>query len=330
MRVSVPLLCSIGFTCWSCCFGQSTLSLSSASAEPGAPVTLNISLNTAYPGRSSALQWTINAPAGDIASMNTAAGPVAQSAQKSLYCENQTCLLVGINTNALSDGVVATVTLKLSPTATGNLVVELSNAVEALSNGSGGSIQAANGMVSVDAISVAITPVTADVYNAQTLQLAAAVAGSTNSNVTWAMNPQMGTLSNSGLYTAPAVIATTQPVMVTATSVADQTKSATATLTLYPPISVSLSPSTISLQEGQTQEFSANVMDTSNPAVVWSINPAAGSISNGKYTAPHRITEPQSVTITATSAVDSSKSASATITLLPFQLRGPRRFPRKD
>src|SRR5580698_4484371 len=121
MRVSVPLLCSIGFTCWSCCFGQRTLSLSSASAEPGAPVTLNISLNTAYPGRSSALQWTINAPAGDIASMNTAAGPVAQSAQKSLYCENQTCLLVGINTNALSDGVVATVTLNLSPTATGNL-----------------------------------------------------------------------------------------------------------------------------------------------------------------------------------------------------------------
>jgi hypothetical protein len=42
----------------------------------------------------------------------------------------------------------------------------------------------------------------------------------------------MGTISSSGLYTAPALIATQQTVTVVATSVADNTKSASVTLTL--------------------------------------------------------------------------------------------------
>jgi hypothetical protein len=238
--------------------------------------------------------------------------------------------LAGMNSIPLSNGVVATVTLTLSPTATGNLVVQLSNPVEALLDGTGGSITATNGTVSVAAISVAITPTAASLYNTQSLQLNATVAGASSTDVSWMMNPQVGTLSSTGLYTAPATISTTQTVVVTATSVADPTKSDSADVYLLPPIAVTLSPSTISLQPWQTEQFTANVSNGSNTAVSWSLEPMLGTISNGKYTAPRRIRHPQSVTITAISVADPTKTATATITLVPFRVRGPRKFPPRD
>ncbi len=291
---------------------------------------MNISLNTAYPGRSAALQWTLNSPAGDVASYSIAAGPAAASAEKSLQCVNQTCLLAGINTFALSSGVVATVTLTLAPNATGNLVVQLSNPVEALSDGTAGSILAANGIVNVEAISVAIAPASDNLYGAQTLQLSATLTGGTNSNVTWSMNPQVGTLSSTGFYTAPPTISTAQTVVVTATSVADPSKFASADLYLLPPVAVTLSPSTISLEPWQTKQFTVNVTNAPNGAVIWSLNPVLGAISDGKYTAPQRISTPQSLTVTATSAADPTKTATAIITLVPFPLRKPREFPPRN
>jgi hypothetical protein len=250
------------------------------------------------------------------------AGPAAASAQKALYCANQTCLLTGINSNTLSTGVVAIVTLKLSPTATGNLVVELSNPVAALLDGSDGSITTTNGIVNVGAIAVAIKPAAAGLSAAQSLQLSATVAGTTNSNVTWTMNPQVGALSSIGAYTAPAIILTPQIVTVTATSAADPSASDSADIDLLP-VALTVSPSTISLQPWQTTQFTANVINTSNSAVIWSLSPALGSISDGKYSAPRRIRKPESVTVTATSVADSTKSASAVIKLVPFPLRGP-------
>jgi len=306
----------------SCCFGQSVLSLSSASGQPGEPVTLNISFDTTYPGKAAALQWTLNSPSSEVASFNAVAGPAAASAQKSLYCANQTCLLAGINSNTLSTGVVAIVTLNLSPTASGNLVIELSNPVEALVNGSDGSITSTNGIVNVGAIAVAIKPSAGSLSAAQSLQLSATVAGTTNSNVTWTINPQVGALSSSGVYTAPALILTPQIVTVTATSAADPSAADSADVDLLP-VALTVSPSTISLQPWQTTQFTAQVSNTSNSAVVWSISPALGSISDGKYSAPRRIRKPESVTVTATSVADSTKSASAVIKLVPFPLRGP-------
>jgi len=329
MVFSARFLCAVGLFWSTCCFGQSILSLSSASADPGGPVTLNISLDTAYPGRSAGLQWTLNSPPGEVASFTTVAGPAAASAQKSLYCANQTCLLAGINSTPLSNGVVATVTLTLSPTASGDLVVQLANPVEALLDGTGGSIMAANGIINVAAISVAIIPPTTDLYGAQSLQLSATVTGTTTSNVSWTMNPEVGSLSSRGLYTAPAIIMSPQIVTVTAISVADPIKSGSAVVNLLPPVAVTLSPSSIALEPWQITQFTANVSNTSNSALIWSLEPALGTISNGKYNAPTRIRSPQEVTVTVTSVADRTKSATAVITLVPFQLRHNRKFPAR-
>ena len=78
-------------------------------------------------------------------------------------------------------------------------------------------------------------------------------------------------------------------------------------------------PNTASLSGGQTQQFNATVGNTTNTAVTWSIAPAAaGSITaTGLYTAPASINAQQTVTVTVTSQADTTKSASAIVTLTP-------------
>jgi hypothetical protein len=83
-------------------------------------------------------------------------------------------------------------------------------------------------------VAVQVNPNSASLTASQSQQFAATVTGTTNTAVTWSMNPSVGTLSTSGLYTAPASITSTQTVSITATSVADPTKFATATVTLMP------------------------------------------------------------------------------------------------
>ncbi len=78
-------------------------------------------------------------------------------------------------------------------------------------------------------------------------------------------------------------------------------------------ISVSVSPTTATVASGGTQQFSAQVTNTSNTAVTWSAT--SGSVSTaGLFTAP-TVTATKSVTVTATSVADNTKSASATVTV---------------
>lgn len=84
-------------------------------------------------------------------------------------------------------------------------------------------------------------------------------------------------------------------------------------------ISVALTPGPYTLSANQTQQFTAVVNGSSNQQVTWRVLPeGAGTIStNGLYTAPAAIPVQQTVTVQATSTVDPSKSAIATITLNP-------------
>ena len=84
-------------------------------------------------------------------------------------------------------------------------------------------------------VSIQISPTTASLYASQFQQFTASVTGSTNTSVTWSLTPQTGTLTANGLYTAPASVTSPQTVKVTATSQADPTQSAVATVSLLPP-----------------------------------------------------------------------------------------------
>jgi hypothetical protein len=155
-------------------------------------------------------------------------------------------------------------------------------------------------------------------------QFAATVSGSTNTAVNWAVNDvgggntSVGTISGSGLYTAPASSGT---YTVTATSVADAQKSASATVTVQGAVSVT--PATAGLMTGATQQFSVSVQGQTNPAVTWSVdgvsggNATAGTINaQGLYTAPSGV---GTHTITANVA-SLNQSATAAVTVFDLSV----------
>ena len=166
-------------------------------------------------------------------------------------------------------------------------------------------------------ISVSLSPASVSLNQSQTARFTPKVTNTLFTAVNWTVHPAMGNISN-GMYTAPATIETAQTVTVTATSAADPSKSGSSEVHLLPPVAVAVSPSSISIESGESMQFAADVSNNSNNSVTWSVNPAVGTIVNGKYSAPLRISKAQSVTITATSNADPAKSADAVINLVPF------------
>jgi|HubBroStandDraft_6_1064221.scaffolds.fasta_scaffold27390_4 hypothetical protein len=87
-------------------------------------------------------------------------------------------------------------------------------------------------------VSVLVTPAAGTLGSGASQQLTAQVNNATNTAVTWTTTG--GSVTNSGYFTAPVVVAN-QQVTVKATSVADPTKSATAVFTVTAPIQHSVS-----------------------------------------------------------------------------------------
>ena len=178
--------------------------------------------------------------------------------------------------------------------------------------------KSASSTISLIPVTISLSPSTTSLIASQTQQFTATVTGTANVGVAWSLSPAAGTISAAGLYTAPAAIATAQTVTVMTTSVADPAKSASATVTLNPPVNVTVAPASVTLTQSQTQSFAATVTNTGNSAVTWSLSPLVGSITAaGVYTAPASITSPQTVAVKVTSAADTTKSATAAVTLNP-------------
>src|SRR3989442_1450699 len=92
--------------------------------------------------------------------------------------------------------------------------------------------------------------------------------------------------------------------------------------TAPPQISVTISPTSASVATGQTKQFTATVTGSSNTGVTWRVNGVTGGNStvgtistSGLYIAPNAVPNPATVTITAVSQADSSKSFSASATI---------------
>jgi Bacterial Ig-like domain (group 2) len=173
-------------------------------------------------------------------------------------------------------------------------------------------------------IQITISPTSATVSAAGTQQFTATVTGTTNTAVTWQVNgtaggnSTVGTIDNTGLYTAPTTVPSPATVTVTAASQADSTKTAPSTVTVV--IGVAVSPSSATVAAGGTQQFAATVTGSTNKAVTWQVNDVTGgnattgTISGtGLYTAP--ISPPGTVTITAISQADSSAKGSVKATV---------------
>ncbi|MEZ5399701.1 MAG: malectin domain-containing carbohydrate-binding protein [Bryobacteraceae bacterium] len=169
-------------------------------------------------------------------------------------------------------------------------------------------------------VTLSLTPTSATVSPGGQATFKATVSGSTDSRVTWVIAGP-GTISNTGVYTAPPSIATTQQATIKATSVADNSKFATAVVTVVTPVSISVSPATATVSAGGTAQFTATVLGTADSRVTWSAS--AGSIdSSGRFLAP-TVTSTTAVTITARSIADATKAATAGVTVNPVAPASP-------
>ena len=200
--------------------------------------------------------------------------------------------------------------------------------------------------VTAPTVSVAVTPASVSVPLGTTTTFKATVTGNANTAVTWQVNgtaggsSTWGTITSSGVYTAPSAMPSTNGVTITAVSVAVPGTTARAKVTLAPapppPISVSISPTACSIQYGKSQTFTATVIHTTNLAVTWWVNGVQGGSTTvglitpgGTYTAPSSPPGSGSLTVQAKSVANSSASAGATVSLTappaaPVWLTGAR------
>lgn len=89
-----------------------------------------------------------------------------------------------------------------------------------------------------------------------------------------------------------------------------------------PPVTISISPTSATVRVRQTRQFTATLQGTTNTSVTWKVNGIAGgnatvgTISQtGLYRAPSTVPSPSTVTVTATSAGDPTKTAKASVTV---------------
>jgi hypothetical protein len=163
-----------------------------------------------------------------------------------------------------------------------------------------------------------------------TQSFTATVTNAANTSVTWTVNDipagdsAVGTITAAGLYTAPPRLPANTALVVRAISQADSSKSATAAVSVGSDIAISLTPASAAVELGATQLFSAVIQSTGNPdrGVTWSVAGAGctgagcGSVDvSGVYTAPQITVSPASVTLTAKSVADPSKTVAAGVTL---------------
>lgn len=138
------------------CFSQSAgFTLSSGSSAAGGTATLALSLSAAN-ALPAGLQWTLNYATTDVTAVTVTASAAATSAGKTLYCSPNAgsimCLLVGMNSNVIPNGVVANVILLLAAAPSRTPVpVTVTGAVTASDMGSGIATTATAGSVTVAA-----------------------------------------------------------------------------------------------------------------------------------------------------------------------------------
>ncbi len=148
-----------------------------------------------------------------------------------------------------------------------------------------------------------------------------------------------GTISSTGLYVAPSTAPSPNLFVVAAQSTVNTNIYGLSYVVIGAGVRVSIAPTSATIAPGENFLFTATVSGTANTAVTWSVtadnmtvvggNPTIGIICPsmndpqqlcqskpaGTYFAPS--VSPGAVTVTATSAADTSQSASVNVTLGP-------------
>ncbi|MFL5353252.1 hypothetical protein [Archangium sp.] len=163
---------------------------------------------------------------------------------------------------------------------------------------------------------VTVSPKSVTVKAGEKTTLTASVQDAEQTRIIWSVEggDDSGTITSSGVYTAPAKQGTYTVVAINAF---DSSKTDKATITVEPVMPVTVEPTSPTVDQGETVAFSASVAGSSDAAVDWAVEggEANGTItSSGIYTPPAK---EGTYTVVATSAADPAKKASVTVTVRP-------------
>lgn len=225
-------------------------------------------------------------------------------------------------------------------TAPAELTSPASVTIEAVSNAQ--STASASATVDLkDDIVVTVTPSPVSLLAGGAQVLTASVSGTGNpaTGVTWSVNgiaggnSTVGTIvpngANTAVYTAPSVPPSPATVNVMATSVADTTKSGSASVTITCAATNSITPPSASVGLELTQAYSASFCLAAGAAVAWDVNGVVGGnsalgtiastgVNTAMYAGPIDLPAPNPATIHATAnlAAGGTGTAAATVTVV--------------
>ncbi len=306
---------------------QSTLALSSAAVPPGGATALNLSLSSDPSNQPAALEWTFSYPTASVATLSVDAGPALSAAGKSVSCSaganSYTCVAWGLNSNPISDGVVATVSLTLS--GSNSLPVAIDNSLgaslagdEIAVTGTGGvvGVTAVTGITSLTCAPGSLAPNASSTCTATLDGLGGGVVGlsSSTANLTTPASLTIPTGSLSGTFTATATAFTTDQGATVTGTLNGSTATANLALTTLP---------TVSSLQCASGSLAPNASTTCT--VTLSKSTAGSNVVTLANSAPSALTVPPSVTVAAnatsatftasTGALASDQSANVTATL---------------
>lgn len=233
----------------------SSTGLFTAPEFPPSPNSVTITATDATDATKTATSAvTLQNPTPQIASINPTTIPIGSfklTINGSHFAPNAT---VNFGSTTLTTTRVSSTQLTATGSATSGQVGDVSVVVKNPDPGAVSSAGMNAKVVTSTGISISITPSSATVHVADTVTLTPTVSGTTNTAVTWTVNDTLGSntigfVANTGRYFPPATPPSPNTVTVTATSVADPTKSASAAITIVNPIPIvkSINPTNIAV-----------------------------------------------------------------------------------
>ena len=265
---------------------SSVINLLSASAASGAGAAIDAS--------GSGATITINGQPPPVSLSSLACTPTSVTAPGSSLCTvalsgpapagGSVVSIGSTSTSAATVSTPASITVPASST-TAQFSAQIGSATAATTVQVSASLSSITKAISINvtpapSVAVSVAPSSVALGPGGTQQFTAAVSGSSNTSVTWSLSPATGALSSTGLYTAPSSVTTQQTVTVRATSAADSTKFAIATVVLNPPVT----SAPISFWPATAKPGTASASDTSAVEVGLKFSSSvAGSVTGVRF-----------------------------------------------
>ncbi|MBW4028833.1 MAG: hypothetical protein HIU93_15810 [Acidobacteria bacterium] len=138
--------------------------MGSGTGNAGGTTQINLSLTSVSGAAPSALQFKLGYAATSVANVSLAPGAAAGSAGKTLDCVTESaglisCLLYGINSNVLSNGVVATVGVQLALSPGSTVPLQLSEIAATDDSGEAISSTGSSGSIAVNSVTPTLSSV---------------------------------------------------------------------------------------------------------------------------------------------------------------------------